>query len=107
MEGKSNKWVDELNSMLWGIRTSARGPTDETPYALVFGSKAILPAELALPLYRVSAFDEMGNKRQRCLDLDLLEERCVAALLKTEAFKQKTKFLQDKKLVNRPLNVGD
>lgn len=27
LEGKSNKWVDELNPVLWAVRTSTRGPT--------------------------------------------------------------------------------
>lgn len=87
MEGKSNKWVDELKSTLLGVGTSTRGSIGETPYTLVIGSKAIKPTKLALPSYRVLEFDETSNKRQRCLNLDLLEERSVAARLKTEAFK--------------------
>lgn len=75
LEGKYNKWVDELHSPLWAVRTSARGPTNETTYALVFGSGVVLLAKLALPSYRVSTFDEVRNKKQHCLDLDLLEER--------------------------------
>lgn len=82
LEGKSNKWVDELHTILWAVRTSARGPTNETAYALVFGSKSILPAELALLSYRVSMVNEVSNKRQRGTDLDLLEERRIATCLK-------------------------
>lgn len=40
----------------------ARGPMGETAYPLVFGSEAVLPAELALPSYRVTPFDETRNK---------------------------------------------
>lgn len=79
LEERSNRWVNELPAILWAVRTSARDPTKETTYAMVFGSKAISLAELALPLYRVSTYDSESNKRQRCLDLDLLEERRVAA----------------------------
>lgn len=56
LEGKSNKWVDELPAVLWVVRTSIRGPTGETTYALVFGSEALSPTELALPSYRISTY---------------------------------------------------
>lgn len=100
-------WVNELHNTLWGVLTSARDPTGKTAYPLVFGSEVVLQAELALPSYRVFAFDEVSNKRQRCLDLDLLNERRIATLLKAEVFKQRTMFAHDKSLVNKPISVGD
>lgn len=63
LEGKSNKWVDELHNTLWGVHTLARGLTGETAYTLVFGSEAVLPAKLALLSYRVFVFDKDSNKR--------------------------------------------
>lgn len=81
--------------------------TNKTAYAVAFGSEVILLAELALPTYRVSTFDEVRNKRQHCLDLDLLEERRITTRLKAKIFKQKTKFANEKDLVSMPICIGD
>lgn len=81
-------------------------PTGEIAYALVFRSEAIVLIELALPTYRVSMYGENVNKQQRSLDLDLLEEKRIAAQLNAEAFKQKTKLTHDNKLVSRPIHIG-
>lgn len=101
LEGKFNKWVDELHSTLWAFRTSTRGPTGVIAYALVFGTKVVLLVVLALPSYSVSLFDKVSNKQQWCLDLELLEERRIATRLKAEVFKQKNKFAHDKGHANR------
>lgn len=103
MEGKFNKWIDELHSTLWAFRTSTRGPTSVIAYALVFGTKAVQLVKLALPSYSVSLFDKVSNKQQRCLDLDLLEERRISTRLKAEVFKQKTKLAHDKGHANKPI----
>ena len=43
----------ELYHTLWSYRTSKCGPTDTTPYALMFGHDAILPLEIHVPSLRV------------------------------------------------------
>jgi transposase InsO family protein len=39
------KWFDNLQSILWSIRTTATKPTGETPFFLVYGPEAILPTD--------------------------------------------------------------
>lgn len=107
LEGKSNKWIDELNSVLWVVRTSTRGPTAETPYSLVYGSKAVAPAELALPTHRVNCYNLDVNLVSRAIDLDLLDERQKVARLRMETYKQQRKASHDKRVRRRPLQVGD
>ncbi|XP_073300524.1 uncharacterized protein [Primulina huaijiensis] len=41
-------WVDELPSVLWAYRTTPRQGTKETPFSLVYGNEAVLPAEIGL-----------------------------------------------------------
>lgn len=76
---------------MWTVRTSARGPTGETPYALVYGSEAVAPAELVLPTYRIETFEESRNNHARALDIDLLEERRITTKLRSKAYKERTK----------------
>ena len=51
-------WHDELQSVLWSIRTTATRPTGETPFFLVYGAEAVLPLEVKHRSTRVLAFDE-------------------------------------------------
>ena len=41
------KWLKELPAMVWGLRTQPSRNTGVFPYFLVFGSEAVLPADVA------------------------------------------------------------
>jgi hypothetical protein len=43
---KGGKWIKELPNALWGPRTQSSKPTGQSPYFLVYGSKAILPTDV-------------------------------------------------------------
>lgn len=96
LEGKSNKWVDELNSTIWSVRTSTRGHTRETTYTLVYGSEAIATVEVALPTARVSMYNEDFNRSKQNMDLDLLEKRRIASRLKFQSLKKNKKSSRQK-----------
>ena len=57
LEACGRGWYDELQSVLWSIRTTAAKPTGETPFFLVYGAEAVLPHEVKHRSARV-AFDE-------------------------------------------------
>ena len=40
------KWLKELPAMVWGLRTQPSRNTSVSPYFMVFGSKAILLADI-------------------------------------------------------------
>ncbi|KAL0452984.1 UNVERIFIED_CONTAM: hypothetical protein Slati_1276500 [Sesamum latifolium] len=54
-------WTEELTSVLWAYRTNPRGSTGESPFSLVYGTEAIIPAELGTPSHRVMNFAEECN----------------------------------------------
>jgi transposase InsO family protein len=75
------KWLDNLQSILWSIRTMATKPTGETPFFLVYGAEAILPTDVKFGSPRVLAFSEVRQEdliKDRLLQLE--EARCQAAL---------------------------
>jgi transposase InsO family protein len=41
----TEKWVKELPSVLWALRTTLSHATGHTPFSLVYGSEAMLPTE--------------------------------------------------------------
>ena len=52
----------------------AKMPIGETPFWLVYGSEAIIPAKVGLTSYRVGNHDEGKNDEAMRLQLDLLDE---------------------------------
>ena len=81
LEACGKGWHDELQSVLWSIRTTAAKPTDETPFFLVYGAEAVLPHEVKHRSTRVLAFDEARQDAMRGMDLMLGEERrCQASI---------------------------
>lgn len=68
-------WVENIPNVLWAYRTTPRTATGETPYSLVYGVEAVIPAEIGLPSPRVVNFVSSGNEEELRCNLDLLERR--------------------------------
>ena len=74
LEGAKGIWLNELPSILWAYKTTARTPTREMPFRLAYGSDIVIPAEVRLTSYRVENYDEDKNKEAMRLQLDLIDE---------------------------------
>ena len=74
LEGAKGIWPDELPSVLWVYRTTARTPTRETPFQFTYGADAVIPAEVGLTNYRVQNYMEDKNEEAMRLQLDLVDE---------------------------------
>ena len=79
LDGAKGIWLEELPSILWAYKTTARTPTGETPFRLTYGSKAVIQAEVELTSYRVPNYDESKNDEAIRLQLDLVDEIRVTA----------------------------
>jgi hypothetical protein len=55
---KGGKWIKELPNALGGLRTQPSKPTGQSPYFLVYGSEAILPADVMWDSLAVEQYDE-------------------------------------------------
>ncbi|KAL0355479.1 UNVERIFIED_CONTAM: hypothetical protein Sradi_3994800 [Sesamum radiatum] len=62
LERVGGNWAEELTSVLWAYRTTPRGFTGESPFSLVYGIEAIIPAELGIPSHRIMNFSEECNE---------------------------------------------
>ena len=56
------RWVTELPTVLWSLRTTPSWGTSYTPFFMVNGSEAILPTDLEYRAPRVRAYNEQGAK---------------------------------------------
>ena len=52
----------------------ARTPTGETPFKLVFGTKAVIPMEVRMSSLKWTCYDEHSNDKGLKLALDCLPE---------------------------------
>ena len=57
-EKHPGRWLKELQAMVWGLCTQTSRNTDVSPYFLVYGSEAVLPADVAFQAPRVEYYDE-------------------------------------------------
>jgi hypothetical protein len=78
---KGGKWIKELPNALRGLRTQPTKLTGQSPYFLVYGSEAILPAEVMWDSPTVEQYDEGISKDSIRVDIDGLEEAHCAALV--------------------------
>ena len=74
LEGVKGIWLDELLSVLWEYRTTARTRTEETPFRLAYEADAVIPVEIGLTSYRVENYSEDKNKEAMRLQLDMVDE---------------------------------
>jgi hypothetical protein len=104
---KKGKWVDELPTVLWAYRTTPRRPTGETPFSLAYGLEAIIPLEVGLPTIRTEIFQEAQNDEALRLNLDFIEERREAALIRLAAYQRQLAKDYNKRVKPREFTVGD
>ena len=48
LEDLKGKWVEYLPEVLWEYRTTSKSVTQETPFALAFGTEVVDPVEVGL-----------------------------------------------------------
>ncbi|KAH9727588.1 Ribonuclease H [Citrus sinensis] len=104
---KKGAWVDELSGVLWAYRTTHKTATGETPFALVFGHEAVVPAEIGTTTHRTNHFNEQENDEQICLNLDLLTERREQAAERSVIYQQRVARYYNQKVNIRQFRVGD
>ncbi|XP_075673846.1 uncharacterized protein LOC142643186 [Castanea sativa] len=74
LEGEKGVWSEELPSVLWAYRTTAKTPTGETLFRLAYGSETVILAEVRLTSYKVDNHDEGRNDEAMRPQLDLVDE---------------------------------
>jgi hypothetical protein len=55
------RWIKELPSVVWSLRTTPSRDTGFSPFFLVYGVEAILPTDLEYGSPRTKAYDDQSN----------------------------------------------
>ncbi|KAL0448745.1 UNVERIFIED_CONTAM: hypothetical protein Slati_1430900 [Sesamum latifolium] len=107
LERVGRNWTEELTSVLWAYRTTPRGSTGESPFILVYGTEAIIPAELGIPSHRIMHFSEDHNNELLKENLDLLEELSEKAFIRIQRYKNIMTNAYNRKVKTRSFQVED
>ncbi|XP_059428650.1 uncharacterized protein LOC132162426 [Corylus avellana] len=101
------KWAEDLPEVLWAYRTTKRTPTEETPYALPYGTEAVIPAEVGSRSFRVDTFNPEFNSEGLKLHLDLLQEKQDQAQITIAAYQQRVARYFNQRVKHRSFKDGD
>ena len=81
--------------------------TQETPFALAFGTKAVDPVEVGLKSLRIELENIEHNEEVLRLNLDLIEEKYEQVLKRMEDYHRKTTRYYDQRVKPRSYKPGD
>ena len=56
------RWLTELPSVIWSLRTTPSRATGFSPFFLIYGAEAILPTDLEYGFPRLKAYQEHQNQ---------------------------------------------
>ena len=92
MIDKHRGWHEMLPYALYGYHTTARTSIGATPYFLVYGTKAVIPAEVEIPSLRFIQEDELSNAewvRKRIDQLTLIDEKRMVVVCHGQLYRQR------------------
>jgi transposase InsO family protein len=101
------RWMKELPSVVWSLRTTPSRATGFSPFFLVYGVEAILPTDLEYGSLRTKAYNDRSNQTSREDSLDQLEEARDVALLHSALYQQSLRRYHARGVRPRGFQVGD
>ena len=100
-------WVEELDSVLWGLRTTPNCTTGYTPFFTVYGAEAMLPFDIIHDSPQVRMYEEREADLDRQDSLDALEEERDVAKARSPFYQQQACKYQSKEVWAKTYNVGE
>jgi len=105
----SKQWHEKLPFALLGYRTTVRTSVGATPYLLVYGTEAVIPAEVEIPSLRIIAeakIDDDEWVKTRLEQLNLIDEKRLTAVCHGQLYQRRIERAYNKKVRPRKFEVG-
>ncbi|XP_049358917.1 uncharacterized protein LOC125823617 [Solanum verrucosum] len=102
-------WHENLPYALLGYRTTIRTSTGVTPYLLVYGTKAVIPAEVEIPSLRIiqkAGLSDAEWVRDRYEQLTLIDEKRMSVVCNGQLYQQRMTRAFNKKVRVRTFKVS-
>jgi hypothetical protein len=102
------QWIRELPYVVWSLRTQlSRALHGNTPFFMVYGSEAVLPADLIFGAPRLTFESIAEAEATRLEDIDVLEEEQLKVVIQSARYQQTLRRYHDKAVWHRSFVVGD
>ncbi|PHU10509.1 hypothetical protein BC332_22369 [Capsicum chinense] len=105
----SRQWHEKLPFALLGYRTTVRTSTGATPYLLVYGTEAVIPAEVEIPSLRVILEAEIDDDewvKNQLEHLSLIEKKRLTSVCHGQLYQRRMTRAYKKKVRPRNFEVG-
>ena len=106
LKGTKGIWSEELLSILWAYRMTAKTPIRETLFRLAYGSETVIPSEVGLTSFRVENYNESKNNEAMRLQLDLVDEVRVTAEQRLTQYQNLMAKYYNSRVRHRDFQVG-
>jgi hypothetical protein len=95
------KWIRELPYVVWSLRTQpSRALQGNTPFFMVYGSEAVLPADLRFGVPRL-VFESLAEvEATRLEDINVLEEERLNTVIQSARYQQTLRRYHEKAIRN-------
>ncbi|CAH9054188.1 unnamed protein product [Cuscuta epithymum] len=107
LEKAQGRWADELPLILWADRTTPKNATGQTPFSLVYGCEAVIPAEIEVPSSRYGLMTEERNNVELIHDLDTIDEIREKAKIRLQSYQQMVAKSFNKNVRAKVFKKGD
>ncbi|XP_070008892.1 uncharacterized protein [Nicotiana sylvestris] len=105
----SRQWHEKLPFAFLGYRTTVCTSLGVTPYLLVYGTEAVIPAEVEITSLRIDAEAEIDDDewfKTRLEQLSLIDEERLAAVCHGQLYQQRMARAYNKKVRLRKFKMG-
>ncbi|XP_055835263.1 uncharacterized protein LOC129903746 [Solanum dulcamara] len=109
MIGNHRGWHEILPYVLLGYRTTVRTSIRATPYLLVYGTEAVIPAEVEIPSLRIIQEAKLSNAdwvHNRIEHLVLIDEKRMTAVCHGQLYQKRMTRAFNKRVRPRIFKVG-
>ncbi|XP_027067886.1 uncharacterized protein [Coffea arabica] len=103
-------WHEKLPYTLMAYRTTIRISTKATPYSLMYGMEAVLPAKVEIPSLRILMEFQIEDAewiRERYEQLSLIDEKRLNPVCHGQCYQQRMTRAYNKKVKPRLFEVGE
>ncbi|GJT94149.1 reverse transcriptase domain-containing protein [Tanacetum coccineum] len=107
LDERSKNWMEELPHVLWAHSTMIKSSNGDTSFSLTYGTEAVIPAKIGMPILRTMEVDLVQNNEALEINLDLLEERRERAVIQEARSKAKMERHYNSKVRSTSFKPGD
>jgi transposase InsO family protein len=108
IEKFAGKWIRELSYVVWSLRTQpSRALHGNTLFFMVYGSEAVLPADLIFGAPKLTFESIAEAEATRLEDVDILEEERLNVDIQSARYQQTLRRYYDKAVRHRSFAIGN